>query len=114
MCNGQHLCLKSTETKLIGRHYLAEVIVVFIPLKTLNGSVQGGIGQHFLPINSSCNDDKIYQYERFADFVEDNIEIYENDEYCETEEDLMENFNEVEAETDAQWDSMFPDGRDDD
>jgi len=64
--------------------------------------------------NASCDDDKIYQYERFADFVEDNIEIYEDDEYCETEEHLMDNFNEVEAEVDAQWDSMFPEGDDDD
>jgi len=64
--------------------------------------------------NASFDDDKIYQYERFADFVEDNIEIYEDDEYCETEEYLIDNFNEVEAEVDAQWDAMFPEGDDDD
>ena len=64
--------------------------------------------------NASFDDDKIYQYERFADFVEDNIEIYEDDEYCETEEHLIDNFNEVEAEVDSQWDAMFPEGDDDD
>ena len=42
------------------------------------------------------------------------IKIFEDDEYCETEEHLIDNFNEVEAEVDAQWDSMFPEGDDDD
>ena len=63
---------------------------------------------------SSCDDEKIYRNERFADYVEDNIEIFEDDEYCETEDDLMDSFNEAEAEIDAQWDAMFPEGDDDD
>ena len=63
---------------------------------------------------ASCDDEKIYKYERFADFIEENIEIYEDDEYCESEEDMLDSFNEAEAEIDAQWAAMFPEGDDDD
>ena len=63
---------------------------------------------------SSCDDEQIYRYERFADYIEDNIEIFEDDEDCETVEHLMESFNEAEAEIDAQRDAMFPEGDDDD
>ena len=64
--------------------------------------------------NASCDDEKIFQYERFADFVEEEIEYFEDDEYYETEKDLIEYFNEVESEVDTQWNNMFPEGNDDD
>ena len=61
--------------------------------------------------------DEENKYERFADFIEDNIEIYEDDEdgeYCDTEKNLLERFKEAEDEIDAQWAAMFPEGDDDD
>ena len=64
-------------------------------------------------VDPSYDEEKMYQYERFADSVEDNIEIYEDDRF-ETEQDLFDDFNEVEAEVDAQWETMFPEGDDDD
>lgn len=72
-----------------------------------------GIIAKYRNLAGGC-DDKCYQYDRFADFMEDNIEIFEEDESFETEKDLMDYFNEVEEEVDAQWDSMFPEGDDDD
>ena len=63
-------------------------------------------------VDPSYNEEKMYQYERFADSVEDNIEIYEDDRF-ETEQDLFDDFNEVEAEVDAQWEAMYPKGDDD-
>jgi len=61
----------------------------------------------------SRNEEKAYQYERFADFIKENLEQYEDDSY-ETEEDLLDDFNEAEAEEDVQWNAMFPDGDEDD
>ena len=63
---------------------------------------------------SSYDDDKIYRYERFADHVEDNFQLFEEDDYYETEEDLLDDFNEQESEIDAQWENMFSEGDDDD
>ena len=63
---------------------------------------------------SSCDDEKLYRYERFVDHVENNFQLFEEDEYYETEEDLLNDFIEQEAEIDAQWENMFPEGRDDD
>ena len=63
---------------------------------------------------SIYDDEKSRQYEDFADYIEDNIEMYEENERYETEEDLLDDYHEVEAETDAQWESMFPEGDDDD
>jgi hypothetical protein len=59
------------------------------------------------------NDEKGYKFERFADYIEENDDIFEDD-YYETEEELFEHFNEVVAEEDAQWDDMFPEGDEDD
>ena len=60
-------------------------------------------------VDPSYDEEKMYQYERFADSVEDNIEIYEDDRF-ETEQDLFDDINEVEAEVDAQWEAMYPKG----
>lgn len=69
------------------------------------------------------DDEKANKYERFADFIEDNmdefIESYSNKDYedyeeSEIEKELLEIFNEQEGEIDAQRDSMFPEGDEDD
>jgi hypothetical protein len=59
------------------------------------------------------DEEKAYEYERFADFIEDNIDIYDDDDY-ESEADLLTDYNESEAEVDAQWDNIFPEGDEDD
>ena len=59
------------------------------------------------------NEEKANNYERFADYLEDNNHFVDDD-YYETEEDLLEEFKEVELEIDAQWDNWFPEGDDDD
>ncbi|MDR1897702.1 MAG: hypothetical protein LBR10_13015 [Prevotellaceae bacterium] len=61
----------------------------------------------------SHDEEKAYKYDSFADDIEDNIDIYE-DEYYQTEEDLLDDFNEAQAEIDYQWKTMFPDGDNDD
>ncbi|MDR2027018.1 MAG: hypothetical protein LBQ01_05585 [Prevotellaceae bacterium] len=56
-----------------------------------------------------------YNYERFADYIEENGYIFEDD-YYETEEKLFEYFNEIntgDAEVNAQWNIMFPERYDD-
>lgn len=60
------------------------------------------------------NEEEANNYERFADFIEDNSYLYLEDDNYETEQDLLDDFNEAEAEIDAQWDSMFPESNDDD
>jgi len=41
-------------------------------------------------------------------------ELFEEDEFYETKEDLLDSFKQAESADDAQWDSMFPEGDDDD
>jgi hypothetical protein len=60
----------------------------------------------------SYDEEKANNYMRFADFIEENNDVEDDDD--DTEEELFDKFNEAEAEYDAQWDSMFPDGDDDD
>jgi hypothetical protein len=59
--------------------------------------------------SSTFDDDKSWQYGHFADSIEDSIEMYEED-YYETEEDLLNDYNEANAEVDAQWNDLFPEG----
>jgi uncharacterized protein YozE (UPF0346 family) len=67
--------------------------------------------------NSHLDEDlfgkKAHKYECFADYIEDNEDDFKN-KYYETEEELWDRFNEAEAEIDAQWEAMFPEGDDDD
>ena len=76
--------------------------------------IEGIISKYRKLANASWDEEKIFQYERFADFVEENIEYFEDEDYYETEKYLIEYFNEVESEVDAQWNNMFPEGDDDD
>ncbi|MDR2970683.1 MAG: hypothetical protein LBU83_01960 [Bacteroidales bacterium] len=62
----------------------------------------------------TTDDEKAAQYERFAGYIEENITIFEDDDYYETEEDLLDDFNAAVAEIDAQWEAMFPEGDEDD
>ena len=55
---------------------------------------------------SSCDDEDFFG--RFADYLEDNMELFEEDEFYETEEDLLDSFKQAESKYDAIWDSMFP------
>jgi hypothetical protein len=64
--------------------------------------------------DSTDDGEKADKYSRFVWFIEENIELFEEDESYETEEDLLEDFKEVELETDVQLDAMFPEGDDDD
>jgi len=61
---------------------------------------------------SSCDDEDFFG--RFSDYIEDYMELFEEDEFYETEEDLLDSFKRADSEDDAQWDSMFPEGDDDD
>ena len=63
---------------------------------------------------STIDGEKAAQYDLFARHVENNFELFEEDDYYEAEEDLLNDFNEQESEIDAQWESMFPEGDDDD
>jgi hypothetical protein len=64
--------------------------------------------------HSSDDEEKSHHYEQFADYVEDNFDLFEENDFYETEEDLFDSFQQAESEIDAQWDSMFPEGDDDD
>ena len=59
---------------------------------------------------ASCDDDQIHQYERFALYLEENLEIFEDDKYYQTEEDLLDDFHAVIAE----FDEHYPAGDNDD
>lgn len=59
------------------------------------------------------SDTKCYQYDRFAEYLEENIPLFENDDY-ENEEDILELFNESESEFDDTWEKMLPVGNDKD
>ncbi len=62
----------------------------------------------------SRNDNKSQQYERFAEWVDDNIDTFENvDDFASDEDELWNNFLESEEESEN-WDSMFPEGDEDD
>ena len=76
--------------------------------------IEGIIAKYRKLVNASRDDDEIYQYERFANYVEENFNLFEEDDYYETEKDLITDFKEAELEIDAQWESMFPEGDDDD
>jgi hypothetical protein len=58
------------------------------------------------------DDEKANNYERFADYIEEND--YFEDDYYETEEDLLNDFNETETEIDDAWEMLFPEGDEDD
>jgi hypothetical protein len=62
---------------------------------------------------SVYDEEKANKYELFADYIEENDYRFEDDDY-ETEEDILNDFNEEAAEIEAQWDDMFPEGDDDD
>lgn len=59
------------------------------------------------------NEEKAIFYDRFADYLKNN-DHFEDDDYYETEEDLIEEFREVESDIDGQWEHWFPEGDDDD
>jgi hypothetical protein len=52
---------------------------------------------------SNIDEKKAHKYERFVYFIEENFEIFEEDEYYETEKELMENFEEVESDTSFEY-----------
>jgi hypothetical protein len=57
---------------------------------------------------------KSYQCAQFADWVEDNIDTFEDvDDFASDEEELWDNFLESKEESEN-WDSMFPNGDEDD
>jgi hypothetical protein len=64
--------------------------------------------------DSTDDGEKADKYSRFVWFIEENIELFEEDESYETEDDLLDYFKEVELEPDAQRDAMFSEGDDDD
>ncbi len=56
----------------------------------------------------SKNDDKSHQYKRFTEWVDDNIDTFEDvDEFASDEDELWDNFLEADEES-GDWDSMFP------
>lgn len=60
------------------------------------------------------NEAKSYQFSQFADWVEDNKDTFEDvDEFANDEDELWSNFLEVKEESEN-FDSMFPEGDDDD
>lgn len=62
----------------------------------------------------SKNDNKSHQYERFAEWVDNNIDTFEDiDDFASDEDELWNNFLESEEESEN-WDSMFPEGDEDD
>jgi len=63
---------------------------------------------------STFDNEKTHHYEHFADYIEENIENFEEDDYYDSEEDLLDAYHEVESEINAQWDTMFPENDDDD
>ena len=71
--------------------------------------------RNFASSMSARNEEKADYYERFADYLEENdyFDDYDDDFY-ETERDLLDSFNEMEGETEYQWNNMFPEGDEDD
>ena len=63
---------------------------------------------------ANYGNDKHYYYNRIADHIEDNFDLFEECDFYESEEDLLNDFETVESEIDAQWDAMYPEGNDDD
>lgn len=62
----------------------------------------------------SQDEAKSYHFRQFADWLENNIDTFEDvDDFASDEEDLWNNFLEVVEETEN-WDSMFPEGDEDD
>ena len=59
--------------------------------------------------DATHNDDKCYQYVRFAEYLEENIRNFTDDDY-ETEEDLLNIFNESESDFDDNWNELLPVG----
>ena len=59
------------------------------------------------------SDEKEYQYIRFSEYLEENIRKLTDDDY-ETEEDILDVFNESESEFDDNWNEMLPVGDDED
>ena len=57
---------------------------------------------------SLLNDEEASEYYRFADYVEDYLEQFEDHEFYETEEDLLRDFNEAESEIDPLWEDLYP------
>ena len=57
---------------------------------------------------------KSFHYRQFIDWVENNIDTFEDvDDFATDEEELWNNFLEAEGESEN-WESMFPEGDDDD
>jgi hypothetical protein len=63
---------------------------------------------------ASEDEEKAEYFERFADYVEDSFDLFEENELYETEEDLLDSFQNSESANDTQLDSAFPEGDDDD
>lgn len=62
----------------------------------------------------SRDETKSHHYNQFADWVENNIDTFEDvDEFATDEEELWNNFLEAEGESEN-WDYMFPEGNEDD
>ncbi|MDR2972021.1 MAG: hypothetical protein LBU83_08855 [Bacteroidales bacterium] len=60
----------------------------------------------------SRNETKIYQYIRFAEYLDENIDLLEDDENYNSEEDFLALFNKKEAKVDDLWKPMLQVGDD--
>ena len=54
---------------------------------------------------------KAHRYEHIARFIEENIDLFEEGDY-ESEDDLLDDYNEVEADMEFQRKNMFPEDDD--
>ena len=64
-------------------------------------------------LSSEHDEEDAHNVDHLADYLEENIEIFEDDSY-ETEEDILEDYKEIMEEFGMQWDIMFPIGDEDD
>jgi len=78
------------------------------------GEIEKVIKKYRKLASSSLDEEKSHHYENFADYIEENIEHFEEDEYYENEEDLLSDFQEDDTEIDAQWESLFSEDDDED
>jgi hypothetical protein len=63
---------------------------------------------------TQCNEEKAERYESFLDMLENYRDEYLEDDYYEDENDLWHDYNKMVGEIDAQWNTMFPDGDEND
>lgn len=56
---------------------------------------------------STFDFEKAHQYTNIADYIEDNLKNFEEDDYFESEEELLDAYHQVELEIDDQWYNIF-------